>query len=353
MNRIASVLAAALILTSTSFAFAAAKPKAPFELIVSTPEGLPVAEADVQITSATTVPPFAFTGKTDAAGKSAGELADFVNTYAIAVTKAGYKDFLKDVDLAANKKLKKGELLKLTVTLALITAAEYYNEGAKAVQARDFGLAQAKLELAVATDPKLTIGYSALAQTHLAQAEKSWLEQLKKDGKLDPAVDVATVSKQHMEAALAATDQALALDPADLLALNGRYEALTALGKKDEAEAALAVLAAKDRTPATAVLLYNAGAQASNAKQLDVARLHFEEALAINPGLHQAHSGLAELDIREQKFEEALTELGKAIELSPRNFKAHDRRIEVLKKLGDKERIAAAEKELARLKSSG
>ncbi len=353
MNRIAAVLAAVLILPSTSSAFAAAKPKAPFELLVSTPESLPVAEADVQITSATTTPPFAFAGKTDAAGRVAGELADFVSTYSITVTKAGYKDFLKDVDLAANKKLKKGELLKLTVTLALITAAEYYNEGAKAVQARDFVLAQAKLELAVATDPKLTIGYSALAQTHLAQAEKPWIEQQKKDGKLDPAADVAAASKQHLEAALAATDQALALDAADLLALNGRYEALAALGRKDEAEAALAVLAAKDRTPATAVLLYNAGAQASNAQQLEVARLHFAEALAIHPGLHQAHSGLAELAIREQKFEEAVTELGKAIELAPRNFKAHDRRIEVLKKIGDKARIAAAEQELAKLKSGG
>jgi len=350
VNRIPSVLAATLIVASTSFAFAADKPKAPFEVIVSNTEGLPVGEAEIQIASATTVPPYAFAGRTDAAGKTAGALADFTHTYTIRVTKPGYHDFSQEIDFAS-RKLKKGETAQLKVTLPQITAAEYYNEGAKAFQAKDLLLAQAKLEQAVAADPKLTIGYSALAQVHLAESEKVWLEQAKKDGKLDNESDVAAVGRQHVETALAAADQALALDPADTLALNGRYEALGTLGRKDEAEAALAVLATKDRTPATAVLLYNAGAQASNAKQPELARMHFQEALAINPSLHQAHGGLAEIAIREQKFEEAVTELSKAIELAPRNFKAHERRIEVLKRLGDKERLAAAEQELAKLKA--
>ncbi len=354
MNRFPTALAAVLIVASTNLALAAdkAKPKAPFTVIVSSTEGVPIGDADLTLHCATTEPPFTFTGKTDALGKAAGELVDFAHPCTIQVLKAGYHDFSQEVDFAAQK-LKKGDQLQLKVSLAVITAGEYYNEGAKAVQAKDFALAQAKLEQAVATDPKLLLGYSALAQVHLAQAEKPWLEQLKAAGKLDSGADLAALAKQHAESALAATDQALALDPADSLALNGRYEALGTLGRKDEAEAALAVLAEKDRTPGTAVLLYNAGAQASNSQQLDVARRHFEAALAINPALHQAHSGLAELDIREQKFEDAVTELGKAIELAPRNFKAHERRIEVLKKIGDKGRIAAAEQELAKLKSAG
>ena len=128
-------------------------------------------------------------------------------------------------------------------------------------------------------------------------------------------------------------------------------------GRTADAEAALAVLAEKVRTPATAVLLYNAGAQASNAKdtdkakQIEISRRYFEQALAINPNLYQAHNGLAELDIREEKFEDAVAELSKVVEISPRNFKAYERRIEVLKKIGDKARIAAAEQELAKLKS--
>jgi len=352
VNRITAVLAAVLILTSTSSAFAAAKPKAPFQITISAGEGVPVADADLQITCAATAPPFVFTGKTDAAGKLGGELADFTHTYIIQVTKAGYHDFSQEVDLAA-KKLKKGELLELTVTVAPITAGEYYNAAAKALNEGDFALAQAQLELAVATDPKLTLAYGALAQAHLAQSEKSWFDKLKKEGKLDGTIDFAAASKQHLEAALAATDQALALDPADVLALNGRYEALEALGKKTEAQAALAELASKDRSPAVAVLLYNAGAKASNAQQIELAREHFQAALAINPGLHQAHAGLAELAIREKKYDQAVTELDQVIEISPRNFKAHERRIEVLKTLGDKERTAAAEQELAKLKSGG
>lgn len=350
MKRLPTALFAALIVSSTATAFAADKPKAPFEVVVTTPEGAPVEGADVVITSPATEPPYSFSALTDAAGKAAGALPDFTHVYSIKVGKGGYKEFTQEIDFAA-KKLKKGESAALKVSLPLITAAEYYNEGAKAVQAKDFPLAQMKMEQAIAADSKLVLAYAAIAQVHLAQAEKGWQEQMKKDGKIEAGADLAALARQHAESALAATDQALALDPNDVLALNGRYEALGDLGRKDEAEAALAAVAAKDRTPGTAVLLYNAGAVASNAQQLDVARRHFEEALAINPTLHQAHSGLAELDIREQKFEDAVAELTKAIEIAPRNFKAHDRRIEVLKKIGDKNRIATAEQELAKLKA--
>jgi tetratricopeptide (TPR) repeat protein len=349
VKRIATALTL-LILASAASAFAADKPQAPFQVIVTSPEGLPVPDADIEISSSATVPPFNFTGRTDIAGKAEGELPGFTQGYTIKISKQGYKEFSQEVDFAA-KKLKKGETAELKVTLPPITATEYYNEAAKAIRASDFVLANEKLGLALAADPKLGIAHAALAQVHLAQAEKAWLEQAKKDGKLDAAADVAALSKQHAEAALAAADQALAINADDVLALNGRFEALTSLDRKDEAEAALAVLAAKDRTPATAILLYNAGALASNSNKPEVARLRFQEALSVNPALHQAHSGLAELAIREKKLEEAVTQLDKAIAIAPRNFKAHDRRLEVLKQIGNKDRIAAAEQELAKLKS--
>ncbi|MEO8277514.1 MAG: tetratricopeptide repeat protein, partial [Thermoanaerobaculia bacterium] len=353
VNRTPIALAAALFVAASPLAFAAdkpEKPKAPFEVTVSNPEGVPIGEADLKISCPASVPPFAFEGKTDALGKVAGSFEDFLHPCTVTAAKEGYKPFTQELDFTTQK-LKKGDRADIKVSLPPITAAEYYNEGAKAIQTKDFLLAQERMEKAIATDPKLTLAYSALAQVHLAQSEKTWLDQQKAAGKVDAAADLVALAKQHDEAALAMAQQALALDPNDALALNGKYEALGGLGRKEDAEAALAELASKDRTPGTAVLLYNAGAQASNNKQIDVARMHFEEALAINPALYQAHSGLAELAIRDQKFEDAVSELNKVIELSPRNFKAHDRRIEVLKKIGDKTRIAAAEAELAKLKA--
>jgi tetratricopeptide (TPR) repeat protein len=321
-----SLLAAALLLSSTSVAFAADKPKAPFEMVVTTPEGAPVDGADVAITSSTTVPPYLFTGKTDAAGKAAGELADFKSLYSIKVTKAGYKEFVQELDLTTSK-LKKGQTAALKVTLPMITAVEYYNEGAKAIQAKDLPRAAAQLELAIAADPKLAKAYSVLALIELEQSQ--W------------------------DKALAHADQALALDPTDMQALRSRYEAFTGSGDKPKADAALSELAAKDRTPDVARLLYNAGAQAGNAKEVEVARARFLEALAIDPTLHQAHSALAELAIKEKKYPEAIAEIDLAIAAAPRNFKAYERKIEVLKAMGDKAAVEATEKKLAALKAGG
>lgn len=326
MNRTSAILAATLIVGSTSLAFAAAKPKAPFEVVVASPEGAPVADADVAITSTSTVAPYSYTGKTDAAGKAAGELADFTSIYNIKVTKEGYKEFAKELDFSTSK-LKKGSLATLKVSLPLITAVEYYNEGAKALLAKDLARATTQLELAIAADPKLIQSYRALALIELEQSQ--W------------------------DKALAHADQALALDPADMQSLRSRYDALVGLGDKPRADAVLTELAAKDRTPDVARLLYNAGAQAGNAKDVEGARMRFQEALAIDPTLHQAHSALAELAIKEKKYPEAVAELDLAIAAAPRNFKAYDRKIEVQKAMGDKAGAEATEKALAALKAGG
>jgi len=358
VNRSSAFLAAALLLATPGSAFAAEKAKAPFEVIVSSPEGAPVIDADVAISSATTVVPYSFAGKTDAAGKCTGELVEFKGLYSIKVVKEGYKEFTQDLDFETTK-FKKGELATIKVSLPKIPAADYYNAGAKDINGGNFAAAQANFEKATAADPLLAIAHSALAQAHMAQADPAWLQKKKAEGALDAGLDLAAESKRHAEAALVSADAALALSPDDVAALNGRFEALSVLGRTAEAEAALAVLAEKVRTPATAVLLYNAGAQASNSKDPDKAKLietsrrYFRLALDINPNLYQAHNGLAELAIREEKFEDAVTELSKVVELSPRNFKAYERRIEVLKKIGDKDRVAAAEQELAKLKAGG
>jgi tetratricopeptide (TPR) repeat protein len=326
VKRSSSILAAALLLASSSLAFAADKPKAPFEVIVTTLEGAPVEGADVAISSSTTVSPYAFAAKTDAAGKCTGEFVEFKGLYTIKVSKPGFKEFTQELDFATSK-LKKGQLASLKVTLPQITAVEYFNEGAKALREKDLATASAQFELAIAADPKLAKAYSVLALIELEQ--KEWAK------------------------ALAHADQAIALDPADLGALRSRYDALVGAGDTVNANVVLTELAAKDRTPDTARLLYNAGALAGNAKEVEVARARFQEALAIDPTLHQAHSALAELAIKEKNYPAAITEIDLAIAAAPRNFKAYERKIEVQKAMGDTAGAEATAKKLAALKAGG
>ncbi len=326
MNRPSTLLAAALLLQSTSIAFAADKPKAPFEVVIATPEGAPVEGADVAVSSAVTVPPYSFTGKTDGAGKVTGELADFKSVYTFKVAKEGFQSYSKDVDFSTSK-LKKGQVATITVSLPPITAVEYFNAGAKALREKDLPTATAQFNLAIAADPKLAKAYGVLALIELEQS--------------------------HWDKALAHADQALALDPTDMGALRSRYDALVGSGDKATADAVLTELAAKDRTPDIARLLYNAGAIAGNAQEVALARARFNEALAIDPTLHQAHSALAELAIKEKDYPGAIAAIDLAIAAAPRNFKAYDRKIEVQKAMGDKAGAEATEKKLAALKAGG
>lgn len=326
MNRPSALFAAALLMATTVPAFAAEKPKAPFEVVVKTPEGAPVEGADVVISSATTETPFSFTAKTDASGMCTGQLVEFKGLYSFKVNKEGYKEFTQDLDFDTTK-FKKGELASIKVTLPAISAVEYYNEGAKATQAKDLPRATAQFELAIAADPKFAKAYSVLALVELEQSQ--W------------------------DKALAHADQALALDATDMQALRSRYEAFVGLGDKAKAEAALTELGAKERTPEVARLLYNSGAQAGNAKEVEVARSRFQEALAIDPTLHQAHSALAELAIKEKNYPAAIAEIDLAIAAAPRNFKAYERKIEVQKAMGDQPGADATAKKLAALKAGG
>jgi tetratricopeptide (TPR) repeat protein len=152
--------------------------------------------------------------------------------------------------------------------------------------------------------------------------------------------------------ALAATEKTLALVPTDPEALRNRYDSLTALGRKEEASAALDALVANVKTPDTARLLFNRGVDAMKIPDAATARTSFQQALAVDPNLHQAHSALAEMAIGDKDYAVALAELEKVLALAPRNFKAWERKIEVLKALGKTKEAADEEKKLAAAKAA-
>jgi tetratricopeptide (TPR) repeat protein len=323
LRRFAPLFAPFAVLVFAASALAAASQRV--EVRVLAPGATPLAGAAVTV-DAVDGEPFSAAATSDDGGRAVFELPSARRAYRLSVEHAEHAPFAETVDLAA-RRLARGETLRMEVELLPLTAVDLFNRGVRALQAGDRAAAETEFRRAVEKDPDFARGWGVLALVAL-------------DGR-------------RYEDALAASDRALALAPDDVDALRSRHDALAALGRHDEADVALTALAAKDASPELARLLFNAGAVAANGGQVERARARFTEALARDPQLWQAHNALAELAVREQDLERALAELERAIELSPRQSRTWERKIEVLKALGRADEAAAAEQQLAALRAEG
>lgn len=328
MNRpLAALIAScALLVPATTLAKEKGPEPRPYEMTVVDPAGAIVPDVAIAIQNAAGESLASPVAAADGSGKMTGSFPDSAAAYTVELTKARYRAQRQTINLGSQK-LKKGDTAVIRFTLEPMTALDDYAAAIKAIQAKDNAAAEANLELAVATDPSFVKGYEVLAMVELEQ--KKW------------------------EEGLASAERALALEPENASALRSRFDALTELKRDAEAEQALAALAAKERTPDVARLLYNAGAHAMGAKQNEKSRALLLEALAIDATLYQAHAGLAELAIAEKNYAEAVHQLDLAIGIAPRNFKAFERKIEVLKADNKAKEAAAVEAELAKRKSEG
>jgi tetratricopeptide (TPR) repeat protein len=314
-----TVALAALLLGAAS---AAAKSR--LDLTVNDPAGAPIEGAQVTVTAAAG-DPFTASGATDKKGRYRAELPDLDRAYLVKVEKAGFTAFDDKLDFPAQGVT--GRSAEVTVALVTRGPIEVHNEGVRALQAHDVETALARFRDAVTMKPDFKEAWRALSGLRVMQKDYA--------------------------GALEAADRLLALDPAEVDALRDRYEALSGLGRGEEAKAALDTLFERDRSPEAAKLLYNAGADAWNGKDATVARKRFEQALGLDPKLYQAHSAMAEIFISEKNFVEAAAELDRVIAIAPRNFKAYERKIEVLKAGGKAAEAAEVEKALAALKAGG
>jgi tetratricopeptide (TPR) repeat protein len=306
----------------------AAKPNYPLELTVQGEDGKPVQDAAVEIRAAGGER-FEVSGKTDRRGRYQAKLPDFARVYRFRVTKEKFAIFEQSVDFAAQN-LVAGQTAELTITLPLDRGPSpeaIFNQGAEAIRRNDLATAEAKMREATRLAPGLAPAWSVLAM--LAADAQRWPE------------------------ALDAADRTLAIAPADAPALRARAEALAALGRRPEADAALDRLAEADRSDDTARVLFNAGAEAWSRKDAALATRRFEQALAANPALHQAHSALAEVKIGGKDLEGALAALERALELAPTAKKLWQRKADVLEALGRKDEAAAAREKLAQLEGGG
>lgn len=349
-------LAGALALLATPSLVA--RDRFPIELTIRNPDKKPVEAAAVRLT-AIAGEPFEVEGATDRKGRFRGELADFSRTYRLVVHATGFATYDQNLDLAAQN-LKPGQTAEVGIQLDLPNAPTSHNEGMRAVAAGDLATAEAKFREAISLDAKLPEPHLGLAEVLRRQKRMeesvAALEQaaaaVPSDLRILNALAFEQLELKRFDGALGAADRALALAPADPEALRNRYDALVGLGRADDAEAALDAIAQKDPSPETARLLYNAGATASNAKQFERARHRLAQALAVDPKLYQAHAALAEIAIGEKDFDAALAELDRTLALAPRNFKAFERKIEVLRALGREADAVAAEEQLKALRGN-
>lgn len=325
MNRFAA-LGLALALALPGALVAAKNPAHPIVLLVAGEQGEKLEGVQVKLTAGGEKP-FETGGVTDAKGEFHGELADFTRAYKLTLDKKGFLHYEQTLDFGAAQ-LKEGMVAQVNVKLTVDRGPDpvaLYNEGVKAIGANDFPGAIAKFEAAVTGKADLWQAWSVLAMLY-------------------------TDAKRYDDA-IGAADKALAVTPDDGRSLRARYDSLAA--KKDAgADAALEALAAAAPSTETATLMFNAGVSAMTATNYELAEKRFRGAVAMDPKLSMGHVALAELRIRDKKYEEAVTELDAAIAASPRNFKAYERKIDVLKAINDPKRVKAAEEALAAAKGA-
>ena len=331
--KLSTTLVAALTLVSASSALA--RDRFPLELTILSEEGRGIEGVTVNV-NATSGEPYSFRGITDKKGRFKADLPDFDRAYQVHAEKPGLAPIDQPLDLAAAQ-IKIGQTAEVRLTMAPPTAAYYYAKGREALLAEELDRAIELMAEAVAFDPAFFPGWKALSGLYLAVSR--------------PAD------------AVAAADAALALSEADEIVLRNRVDALSLLGRSEDLDEALEALIARAPSKDTAVLAFNRGVEALKGKDVGAARRWFLQALDIAPELHQAHSALAELAIgeaeslegeaRDAKLVEALAALDAAIAAAPRNFKALERKAQILGAMGRTDEAAEVERTIAELRSGG
>jgi tetratricopeptide (TPR) repeat protein len=213
--------------------------------------------------------------------------------YELLFEKPGYQNFSQGIhpsvmgevreiyvmEEAETKVVERHGDLSAVVTGSSNVAVDAFNAGLTAQREGDLATARARLEEAVAADPDLAPAQIALAQVLLDQGEYA--------------------------AALGAADRALELASGRTEGLRARYQALRALGREEEAEAAALELEQAEDAVASARRLYNEGGEAFQANDHETALASFRRATDLDPSLIEAHHAVATLELAKGNHEAA------------------------------------------------
>lgn len=224
-------------------------------------------------------------------------------TYKFLFEKAGYQAFTQEIspssvrmsretfvmNKAETRAVEQHGDLQSVVTGSTNAAVEAFNAGLAAQQAGDLETAKAKLQEALAADAGLGPAHVALAQVLL--------------------------DLEDYEAAISEADAAVAADVSPADALRVKFQALRALGRREEAEAIAGELESAQDQVAAARVLYNDAAQAFQAGDLETALDTFQKAAELDPTLQDAHHAIATIQLNRQNYEAAAESAKKALSL--------------------------------------
>lgn len=159
-------------------------------------------------------------------------------------------------------------------------AVTLYNEGAQAFNAGDLLAAAAKFDAAIAEDPELLEAYEIASALNLKLENN------------DRAMELA--------------DKILEADPMNARALGVRYDALNALARGEEADAALDLLVSNVGDVDTARRVYNRGLAQAREGDIEAAMPRLEQAVELEPSLAPAWGLLADLEIARGNYQRAI-----------------------------------------------
>jgi tetratricopeptide (TPR) repeat protein len=290
---------------------------------VTDPNGKPL--ASVKATLKSEASGKTMTRTTDRKGRFAFLVIDATHPpYSLTLEKEGYEK------LSGPIQLKVGGTARKEFTMPPAQAAEpeapeavkgdsaavkLFNEGATLYNSGDVDGAIAKFEAAVETKPDLTQALSLLSGLYADR------------GDYEKSLDYA--------------NRILQVEPQNSQALLGRYDALVALGRNDEAEKALDAAIAVAPPAEVAKRVYNRGARAQRAGDRDGAIAQFARAVELDPTMAPALSALAGMYLTQKDYEKAVSTAEQLLQIKPGDAEALTIQYEAYKGLGDKAKADA------------
>ncbi len=246
---------------------------------------------DVQVVVRSQAGEFETTASTDKKGEFEIHVPEPDGNYLVHLAKEGFADFEAEILLTENE-IQNIDFKLLDASVGRQQdAISAYNEGATAYSAGNMAEAKAGFLEASELNPELPEPYLGLADIYLDEGAAA-------------------------EAA-AAVERYLALRPGEERALRLAFDAYRALGDEAKVAELQAQLAETGMASGLAVTVFNEGAHATQAGDLEKAITKFREALRLDPELVQAHAALATVFYNLERYDEALEAANAVIEIDP------------------------------------